>query len=87
LERGVVVSADTVLRRKDVSAEFGRRVATADDGLRLRPGLTVEQAERRLILETLAFANNNKTRAAGMLGISLKTLHNKVKDYESQPQS
>jgi DNA-binding protein Fis len=40
-----------------------------------------------LIVETLAFANNNKTRAAEMLGISLKTLHNKLKEYESQPQS
>jgi len=87
LERGVVVCANTVLHRKDVAAEFGRSVAAADDGLRLRPGLTVEAAERRLIIETLAFAHNNKTRAAEMLGISLKTLHNKLKEYESQRQS
>jgi len=87
LERGVVVCASEVLRRKDISAEFGRTLLAADDGLRLRPGLTVEEAERRLIVETLAFAANNKTRAAQMLGISLKTLHNKLKQYESQPQS
>ena len=86
LERGVVVCTNSVLRRKDVSAEFGRKVATADDGLRLRPGLTVAEAERRLIFETLAFANKNKTRTAEMLGISLKTLHNKLKEYESQRQ-
>jgi DNA-binding NtrC family response regulator len=86
LERGVVICTDAVLRRKDISAEFGRAVAAADDGLRLRPGLTVEEAERRLIVETLAFANNNKTRAAEMLGISLKTLHNKLKQYENQLQ-
>jgi DNA-binding NtrC family response regulator len=86
LERGVVVCANSVLRRRDVAAEFGRKVASADDGLRLRPGLTVAEAERRLILETLAFANNNKTRAAEMLAISLKTLHNKLKEYESQRQ-
>ncbi|HEY6293997.1 MAG TPA: sigma-54 dependent transcriptional regulator [Terriglobia bacterium] len=86
LERGVVICTDAVLRRKDISAEFGRAVASADDGLRLRPGLTVEEAERRLIVETLAFANNNKTRAAEMLGISLKTLHNKLKQYENQLQ-
>lgn len=87
LERGVVVCKNSVLRRKDISAEFGRAVAPTEDGLRLRPGLTVEEAERRLIIETLAFANNNKTRAAEMLGISLKTLHNKLKEYETQPQS
>ena len=87
LERGVVVCSEGVLRRKDISAEFGRTVLAADDSLRLRPGLTVEEAEQRLIVETLAFAGNNKTRAAQMLGISLKTLHNKLKQYETQPQS
>jgi DNA-binding NtrC family response regulator len=87
LEHGVVVCANSLLRRKDIPVEFGRRPALADDALRLRPGLTVEEAERLLIVETLAFANNNKTRAAEMLGISLKTLHNKLKEYESQPQS
>jgi DNA-binding NtrC family response regulator len=48
--------------------------------------MTVEEAERKLIVETLAFTSHNKTRAAAMLGISLKTLHNKLKDYEAQPQ-
>jgi DNA-binding NtrC family response regulator len=88
LERGVVVcnSTNSVLRRKDISADFGRAVGSAEDGLRLRPGLTVEEAERRLIMETLAFANNNKTRTAELLGISIKTLHNKLKDYETQSE-
>jgi DNA-binding NtrC family response regulator len=34
-----------------------------------------------LILKTLESTSNNKTRAAEILGISLKTLHNKLKDY------
>ncbi len=87
LERAVVTTSGEVLRKKDISPDFGRTVsAGSEDGLRLRPGLTVSEAERRLILETLAFTQNNKTRAAEMLGISLKTLHNKLKEYESQPQ-
>ena len=44
-------------------------------------GTTVEQAEKMLILKTLAATNNNKTKAAEILGISLKTLHNKLKEY------
>jgi DNA-binding NtrC family response regulator len=48
--------------------------------------MTVAEAERRLIFETLASTQNNKTRAAELLGISLKTLHNKLKEYETQPQ-
>jgi len=46
-------------------------------------GTTVEEAEKLLILKTLEATNNNKTRAAEILGISLKTLHNKLKEYGS----
>ncbi len=46
--------------------------------LALTPGMTVEEAERRLILMTLEHTRDNKTRAAEILGISLKTLHNKL---------
>jgi DNA-binding NtrC family response regulator len=41
----------------------------------------MEEAERELIRKTLAHAGGNKTRAAKILGISLKTMHNKVKKY------
>jgi DNA-binding NtrC family response regulator len=46
--------------------------------LELAPGTTVEEAERRLIQMTLEHTCDNKTRAAEILGISLKTLHNKL---------
>ena len=57
---------------------------SADD-VRLRVGTTVDEAERRLIVRTLAFTGNNKTRAAEILGISLKTLHNKLNRYSRSP--
>jgi DNA-binding NtrC family response regulator len=41
----------------------------------------VEEAEKQLILRTLEHTRNNKTRAAEILGISLNTLHNKLKEY------
>lgn len=44
-------------------------------------GTTVAEMERRLILRTLEVNNNNKTRAAEVLGVSLKTLHNKLGRY------
>ena len=40
-----------------------------------------DEAERLLILRTLEAAGQNKTRAAEILGVSLKTLHNKLKEY------
>jgi DNA-binding NtrC family response regulator len=44
-------------------------------------GATVDEAERLLILRTLEATGQNKTRAAEILGVSLKTLHNKLKAY------
>jgi len=49
--------------------------------VRFQIGTTVEEAEKALILRTLEHTGHNKTRAAGILGISLKTLHNKLKEY------
>jgi len=51
------------------------------DGVSFSIGTTVEEAEKGLILRTLEHTRNNKTRAAEILGISLKTLHNKLKEY------
>jgi DNA-binding NtrC family response regulator len=44
-------------------------------------GTPLEQAEMTIIQKTLSLANNNKTHAARILGISLKTLHNKLDLY------
>jgi len=52
----------------------------------LGPGTTVEEAERRLIMMTLAHTGDNKTRAAEILGISLKTLHNKLNKLRLRPK-
>jgi DNA-binding NtrC family response regulator len=41
----------------------------------------VDEAERLLIQRTLEATGQNKTRAAEILGVSLKTLHNKLKEY------
>jgi DNA-binding NtrC family response regulator len=52
----------------------------------LAPGTTVEEAERRLIMMTLEHTRDNKTRAAEILGISLKTLHNKLNRLRLRPK-
>ncbi|MGB7549192.1 MAG: sigma-54 dependent transcriptional regulator [Terracidiphilus sp.] len=49
--------------------------------VQLSVGMTVDEAERLLILRTLESTGQNKTRAAEILGISLKTMHNKLKEY------
>lgn len=49
--------------------------------MRIPLGATVDEAERLLIERTLEHTGNNKTRAAEILGISPKTLFNKLKEY------
>ena len=49
--------------------------------VQIRVGSTVDAAEQALILRTLEATGQNKTRAAEILGVSLKTLHNKLKEY------
>jgi len=85
LERAAIVSDRDLIGRANLPAEFGHALATSSSdltSLRFPLGTTVEAVERELILQTLA-STNNKTRAAELLGISLKTLHNKLKEYEA----
>jgi DNA-binding NtrC family response regulator len=85
LERAVIVCDGAVVETKHLPPGFGqttlRMSADDPDAVRLGVGTTVEEAERLLILKTLEATSNNKTRAAEILGISLKTLHNKLKEY------
>src|SRR5579863_8917565 len=87
LERAVIVCDGAVIETKHLPPGFGQttlRTSSDDsDGVRLVVGMTVEEAERLLVLKTLESTSNNKTRAAEILGISLKTLHNKLKEYGS----
>jgi DNA-binding NtrC family response regulator len=55
--------------------------------VRVEVGTTVDEAERQLILKTLDATHNNKTKAAEILGISSKTLQNKLKEYSNAAAS
>lgn len=58
-----------------------------DNTVYVEVGTTVDEAERQLILKTLLSTHNNKTRAAEILGITTKTLQNKLKEYASAAAS
>jgi transcriptional regulator with PAS, ATPase and Fis domain len=57
------------------------------NSVRVEVGTTVDEAERQLILKTLLATHNNKTKAAEILGISSKTLQNKLKEYSNAAAS
>lgn len=83
-ERAVLLAIHGALRFSDFVApqafekEQGN-TSSSDHGL--RAGVTVAEAEKKLIFETLRVTENNKTRAAEMLGISIRTLRNKLHEY------
>lgn len=52
-----------------------------DDYLQVRVGTSLEDAEKALIVATLAHCDFHRERAAVMLGISLKTVYNRMRHY------
>ncbi len=53
-----------------------------EDILKVKPGTTISEMEKKLILETLKSVNSNRTIAAELLGISVRTLRNKLNEYK-----
>jgi DNA-binding NtrC family response regulator len=87
VERAVILCVDGMpLDAGHLPAGFGSAQAAAAQGadaslVPVRVGSTVDEAEKMLIVRTLEATGGNKTRAAEILGVSLKTLHNKLKEY------
>jgi len=66
---------------EDISSPFSRHSEAGSQQQWV--GSTIEDMERKLIMDTLAKYDNNKTRAAEVLGISIKTLYNRLNAYEN----
>jgi DNA-binding NtrC family response regulator len=87
IERAVILCpVGSPLDASHLPAGFGKAQVHAEQGfdasvVPIHVGSTVNQAERMLIMRTLEATGQNKTRAAEILGVSLKTLHNKLKEY------
>ncbi len=88
LERAVIMAGEGAIQMAHLPYDFGVSVGSRPpaqvfepESVRLAVGTTVSEAEKALIQVTLQHTKNNKTRAAEILGISLKTLFNKLKEY------
>ena len=87
IERATILSPGPFIEPKHLPPALVEELpAPPAPQLALGPGTTVEEAERRLIVMTLAHTSDNKTRAAEILGISLKTLHNKLNKLRLRPK-
>ena len=71
-----------------IQTEAGEAPAPSPEtGLHVEVGLSIAEVERRLILATLTQSEGNKNKAAEILGISLKTLYNRLNAYKGFPPS
>ena len=86
IERAVIICSGEQIERHHFAPypiEQRERMRN-EDTLSLPVGTPLEEVERQMIMRTLQKTKNNKTRAAELLGISLKTLHNKLNLYRER---
>lgn len=80
IERSVVLASSSTIRPEHIQFEVIAE-GTAGD---FAPGMSLSEVEKRLILQTLDMTAQNRTRAAQMLGISIRTLRNKLNEYREE---
>jgi DNA-binding NtrC family response regulator len=88
IERAVVICSGEQIERHHFAPYpiDQRERLRKEDTITLPVGTPIEEVERQMILRTIQKTKNNKTRAAELLGISLKTLHNKLNLYRDRGQ-
>ena len=82
LSQGDVIGQEAILIPEDQSEPLDRD--SKDNGSTPLVGQSIAEVERRLIVDTLAHTLGNRTRAATILGISIRTLRNKLKQYSAE---
>ncbi len=90
IHRAVLLSSGTVIDVSDLFDEITQEslkvTVKSDIEKSLLIGRTVASVEKDLILNTLDHCSGNRTHAAHILGISIRTLRNKLKEYGDAPQ-
>jgi transcriptional regulator with PAS, ATPase and Fis domain len=89
IERAIVLTDTDMLGQDDFSFTWlaaGKRGSDPDSGsaVRVPVGATLAEAEHDIILKTLDSTDQNRTRAAAVLGISVRTLRNKLSQYAQE---
>lgn len=79
IERAVVLTRAGLI--KPSLFQFPQKNQIDDEDNGIKAGLTVADMEKQLIIKTLDHCNQNRTRAAEILGISIRTLRNKLNEY------
>lgn len=84
VERAVIMAPGPLIESADLPLAL-QEPGVGDGETCLRAGMSLMEAERLLIEQTLAATQGNRTQAAALLGITRKTLQNKIKEYGLPP--
>ncbi len=90
IERAVIISPSNTIESEHIFLEHGSETASGDlikdnsDKFKFPSGATMAEMEKSLIVKTLSDAQNNRQRAAEMLGIHVRTLRNKLNEYKKE---
>ena len=84
VEAAVVLSRSNVIDIDDLPPQL--RETNGESSISFSLPVTMEEAEKGLILETISFCKGNKTKAADLLGIGRKTLHRKLAQYTGEAE-
>lgn len=80
VESAVVLASEKIIDLDDLPGAV--KNASSEERVVIPVGTTMEQAEKALILATIASCGGNKSKAADILGVARKTLHRKVQEYK-----
>jgi transcriptional regulator with PAS, ATPase and Fis domain len=86
MERAVLIGSGQYISPQNLLLETFEKQIESVETFQVKAGRTVRDMEKELIIRTLEDVNDNRTQAAELLGISIRTLRNKLREYkESAP--
>jgi len=84
IERAVLISNGPELLPEHLFFDPADMDCSSEPAIAIQAGMTVREMEKKLITKTLQEVDDNRTRAAELLGISIRTLRNKLKEYKEE---
>jgi DNA-binding NtrC family response regulator len=84
MERAVLISSGQHILARELLLDASENLSGSSDTFRVKAGFTVRDMEKELIFRTLEDVNDNRTQAAELLGISIRTLRNKLREYKEE---
>jgi DNA-binding NtrC family response regulator len=87
IERAVLISDGQCVFSEHLLLDSSESRAESADRFEVKAGCTVRQMEKKLIFQTLKEVDDNRTQAAELLGVSIRTLRNKLHEYKTDVAS